>query len=177
MHDYMALHKWSEFVSSSGPQSSDRKQGQWSSTVDLEGHEKGKLCNLKRLSWWTVLSCYFILRQWHHISPFLSDVRLSSGWLWKIETADMQPVDWASVFCISGINERGLTHKLACSAVRQGRCKEADASTLYWEHHYNHLLTATSWSHFWFSEGCGWKLMLLVFCWMCIFCEVGWAAL
>lgn len=131
------------------------KRGHWGSSVDLDGHEKGQiLCNLNRLAfmWWTILSYYLILCQWHHIWPFPSDVRLFSGQLWKIETAAMQPVDWASVRCTGGINERVQTHKWACSAVQQGWWKEAATPSLrtsLWP------LTTSS-SQLAFSETCGW---------------------
>ncbi len=109
----MLLHKQSELwhlhFSSASSGASGWKWGQWFSSVDLEGHERDSsyviwtdyiLCVCV---WWIVLSRYFIMWHWHHIWPFPSDVRLYCGRLWKIETAAMQPVDWASVICIGGL--------------------------------------------------------------------------
>ncbi len=164
----MLLHKQSELwylhFSPASSGASGWNLGQWFSSVDLEGLEKGQfLCNLNRLSFMCVcgglfLSRYFILWHWHHIWPFPSDVRLSSRRLWKIETAAMQPVDWASVICIGGINERVQTHKWGCSAVQHGWWKAVASPSFYWEHHYERLLT--TFSHLAaFSEICGWNLM------------------
>ncbi len=172
----MLLHKQSELwhlhFSSASSGASGWKWGQWFSSVDLEGHERDSsyviwtdyiLCVCV---WWIVLSRYFIMWHWHHIWPFPSDVRLYCGRLWKIETAAMQPVDWASVICIGGINERGQTHKWGCSAVQHGWWKATASPSFYWEHRYALLLT-TTFSHLAaFSEICGWNLMVM-FCGMC----------
>lgn len=152
MNDYMLLHMVWIMPSSlfcclrSASWAPGWKKGQWGSSVDLDGHEKGQiLCNLNRLAfmWWTILS-YLILSQWHHIY----NVRLFSGQLWKTETAAMQPVDWASVLCTGGINERVQTQVglFSCSA---GMWKEAahpqpllgtSIMTVCWQHHLPRIL-------------------------------------
>jgi len=153
MNDYMLLllHKWSELrhlhISAASdrpvePQAERRGSGKKSS-VDLDGHEKGQiLCSLNRLAfmWWTILF-YLILCQWHPIY----NVRLFSGRFWKTKTAAaMQPVDWASVLCIGGMNQTVQTHKWACSAVQQGWWEESghpqpllrtSIMTVCWQHH------------------------------------------